>query len=370
MKWFTTRAGEEPRWTYLFYMCYCGFLFVQPAMSNGSVAQWLAAFTAVAIFVPLYLLFLGSCGLRAFLYVLAIAVLGYAFSPFNTGASAFLIYAAALLGFVFEPRIAFAGLGVLMAGVALESWLFHLIVWFWAPTMLMIVGIGSMNIHAGAQKRADAKLRRAQGEIEHLAKVAERERIARDLHDVLGHTLSVIVLKSELASKLLDRDIERARREIGELEQIARDALADVRQAIGGYRAGSLTEELDHARSTLRSAGIQVEDSPAPTGRSAAVKPSPAQETVLALIMREAVTNIVRHSGARHCRIIFDTAEPGMYRLEISDDGRGGSHIEGNGLTGMRERVEALNGTLVIDGSNGTAITVGIPLSRKQERIA
>ncbi|MGH9581904.1 MAG: sensor histidine kinase, partial [Bryobacteraceae bacterium] len=180
--------------------------------------------------------------------------------------------------------------------------------------------------------------------------------------------LSVIVLKSELASKLFERDPERARREILELERIARDALAEVRLAIGGYRAGSLAEEFARARATLETAGLHVDydtlkDAPASS------KPSPAQETVLALVMREAVTNIMRHSGARNCRIYFGP-DGESYRLDIQDDGRGGISYEGNGLRGMRERVEALDGTITLDASRGTRLTVTIPLRRKQERIA
>src|SRR5207253_2493665 len=109
------------------------------------------------------------------------------------------------------------------------------------------------------RSRANRKLRLAQEEVEHLAKVAERERIARDLHDLLGHTLSVIILKSELASKLADRDADRARAEIRDVERISRDALAQVRAAVRGYRAGSLQGETDAARATLATAGVVVE---------------------------------------------------------------------------------------------------------------
>ena len=134
------------------------------------------------------------------------------------------------------------------------------------------------------------KLRSAQAENVELAAVAERERIARDLHDVLGHTLSVIVLKAELAGRLLARDTpEEARRaaaEIADVEHTARTALAEVREAIGGYRSKGLSAEIEQARQTLRAAGVQLECAAAPPSLRA------REETVLSLAVREAVTNI------------------------------------------------------------------------------
>ncbi len=199
--------------------------------------------------------------------------------------------------------------------------------------------MGSVNIHFAQRNQANRQLRMAQDEIEHLARVAERERIARDLHDVLGHTLSVVILKSELASKLIGNDPDRAANEIRDVEQISREALAEVRNAIGGYRAGGLEAELVRAASTLKTAGVAAEC------QSVHVSLSPAQETVLALAVREAVTNVVRHARARRCLLRLEQVD-GNCLLEIQDDGCGGSQGEGNGVRGMRERVEALGGTL------------------------
>ena len=195
----------------------------------------------------------------------------------------------------------------------------------------------------------------AQEEIEHLAKVAERERIARDLHDVLGHTLSLIILKSELASKLADRDPQRARDEIRDVERISREALSEVRQAVRGYRAG-LQQELDGATAMLRAAAIELttEFEPLPL--------APGQEAILALALREAVTNVVRHSEASHCTIALRRAGDDI-RLIVSDDGRGGGREDGVGISGMRERISALGGSVARDGSRGTTLTVTLPLA-------
>ena len=177
------------------------------------------------------------------------------------------------------------------------------------------------------RKRANAKLKLAQDEVAHLAKVAERERIARDLHDVLGHTLSVIVLKSELAAKLFDRDSERAKTEILQVEQIGRDALSEVRKAIGGYRAASLGEEFARAKETLETAGVKAQC------EVAGSKLAPVQEALLALAVREAVTNVVRHASASHCHV---AAVRRCQRLASSHRRRwrGGACQEGERLAG------------------------------------
>jgi two-component system sensor histidine kinase DesK len=216
--------------------------------------------------------------------------------------------------------------------------------------------VGASNIHFAQRNRTNQKLIRAQEEIERLATVAERERIARDLHDVLGHTLSVIILKSELAGKLMERDPARAGKEICDVEQISRKALSDVRDAIRGYRSHGLAAELAQAKSTLETAGLAVQCHAASTLKIPAV-----QESVLSLAVREAVTNVVRHAHARSCQMRLEQRN-GSCRLEIHDDGRGGFQTEGNGLRGMRERVEMLGGTLHRETAAGTKITITLPL--------
>ena len=118
--------------------------------------------------------------------------------------------------------------------------------------------MGLSNIHFAVNNRADQKLRMAHEEIEHLAKVAERERIARDLHDVLGHTLTLISVKSTLAGKLLDKDPEKARSEIADIEKVSRDAMSEIRNTLRGYSSYKLSEEMERAQATLESAGVAV----------------------------------------------------------------------------------------------------------------
>jgi two-component system sensor histidine kinase DesK len=217
--------------------------------------------------------------------------------------------------------------------------------------------VGTANAFVAEQKRASCRLAAAQEENAALAKVAERERIARDLHDVLGHTLSVIVLKAELAGRLLGRDDERAAREIAEVEKTARTALAEVREAIGGYRAKGIQAEIDQARMTLEAAGVVLHTETVPPLLKA------REETALALAVREAVTNIVRHAQATECTMRFASAADGFTSLEVEDNGAKTIEREGNGLRGMRARVEELGGRLRIERAavQGTRLVIEVP---------
>lgn len=190
--------------------------------------------------------------------------------------------------------------------------------------------------HMNAQR----SLLRSQEDIEHLTREAERERIARDLHDVLGHTLSSIALKSELAEKLLPNDPDRARKEMQEVAVSARRALSEVRQTVTGYRSGNLASELSLARHALEAADIEPD---LPDRWSEGMDRQ--QENVICLVLREAVTNVVRHAGARRCRVRLNQRE-GRWLLSVEDDGHGWNGRFGNGLEGMRERLQLLGGEL------------------------
>ena len=349
--------GREHGWGPLIWFIYSGFFFIQPVFDHVSLRQWLLNILGYIVFCGLYFGLFWLERPKAFLHIGGMLLLGIAFIPYNPGASGFFIYAAAFVPFSVKTQAAaFAGVLAVSATAVVERLFVHLDGWtlFWAAGFSLT--LGGSNIFFAERNRMNRKLLRANEEIEHLAKVAERERIARDLHDVLGHTLSVIALKSELAGKLIERDPERAGKEIREVEQISRQALSDVRDAIRGYRAKGLAAELALAKTTLETAGVTVQCDAASTVQLPAM-----QESVLALAVREAVTNVVRHAQARTCRLRLEQ-QNGSCRLEIEDDGRGGSSLEGNGLRGMRERVEMLGGTLERSSEAGTTLTITLPL--------
>ncbi|GAA3817607.1 histidine kinase [Streptomyces phyllanthi] len=187
------------------------------------------------------------------------------------------------------------------------------------------------------------ELRAAREELARRAVEKERMRFSRDLHDLLGHTLSVIVVKSEAARRLAPRDLDAALLQVKDIESVGRQALTEIREAVTGYREGSLTTELDRARSALTAAGVT------PEVRLSGPPLAPQTEALLGWVVREAVTNVVRHSGATHCAITL-TGAPERVRLTVTDDGPGvvpGSQSgDGTGLKGLTERLAAAGGSL------------------------
>jgi two-component system, NarL family, sensor histidine kinase DesK len=355
--WQTIIKDKDHGWTPLLWVVYLGFFFIDPAMSHASLRIWLLDLAGATVFLFLYFGLFALESPRTAIHIGGMVLLGMLFLPINGGACTFFIFASAMLPFSVKTQTAaFLGLAIVAIVGAIEGLLLHLNGWtlFYAAVFPMIIGAG--NTVFAERNRMNRKLRKANEEIEHLAKVAERERIARDLHDVLGHTLSVITLKSELAGKLIDRDPQRAAREIREVEETSRQALSDVRDAIRGYRSQGLLAELARAKSTLETAGLTVE-----CDAAASVNIPAMQESILSLAVREAVTNIVRHAHARTCRMRLEQ-QNGSCRLQISDDGRGCNGNEGNGLRGMRERVEMVGGTLQRIGASGTTVTITLPL--------
>jgi len=212
----------------------------------------------------------------------------------------------------------------------------------WLPA---IVASMSMMMHGfSRQIAAINQLRATQHELARLAVAEERGRVARDIHDILGHSLTAITVRAELAGILIDADDPaKARVEVAAVEDLARGALADVRGAVAGYRGVNIVSELANAKSLLSSAGIEAE---LPT----TVETLPTQYRELAgWVVREGVTNVVRHSGASRCRIRIGTGS-----IEVTDDGRGpvGGTSSGTGLRGLAERVEAAGGRMTIGRSD------------------
>ena len=227
----------------------------------------------------------------------------------------------------------------------------------WAVTT---VALGILFVAFGRLIVANMELRAARAELAQRAVAEERERFSRDLHDLLGHSLSVIALKAELADRTLPDHPERAEREVREIQSVAREALAEVRQTVSGYRLPTLEGELAGARMALEAAGIEADLA------SERIALPPEAEAVLAWTVREGTTNVIRHSNARHASIRI---LPGLVAAsaEVVDDGRGangGPPDGGHGLAGLRERAERLGGE--VDAGTGAAggfrLRVSVPV--------
>jgi len=239
---------------------------------------------------------------------------------------------------VFGLTLLTLGLSVNASGsISLANWLQII------PLVLLVRGLGLDMI--GFVRLSDA-LRELYGAREELARQAvteERLRMARDLHDLLGHTLSLITLKSELAGRLLKRDPDTATQEVHEVERVARQALREVREAVAGYRQRTLRGELDGAHQILEAAGIDC------TVEYEAQSLPPSTDAVLAWVVREGVTNVIRHSRAKHCLIRITSADK-YFRAEVSNDGypreKSSTFERGSGLSGLAERVANEGGQL------------------------
>ncbi|MCY7355694.1 MAG: sensor histidine kinase [Lysobacter sp.] len=357
-------------WMPIFVLGYLVFLFLPLLFAgkggSGVAQNWYPSqpgllwptLLSVAVFLPLYFAAYRASGARRIACMLGIAALGYALLPVNPFANTYVIYAASFAAFagrVLWQRSAW--LALILVAFLVEILLLGQPVFVFALTAIIAVAVffGNHFFVENTRKRAELKL--SHDEVRRLAALAERERIGRDLHDLLGHTLSMVALKSELAGKLLERDPLAARREIDEVSRVARAALSQVRRAVSGIRAAGLAAELASAKLLLESDGVLFRY------ERADVPLMPELETVFALTLREAVTNIQRHARAQHAQVTLETDDDQAV-LRITDDGRGGDLVPGNGLAGMRERIESLGGCLRIDAGagRGTRIEARLPL--------
>ncbi|MET7395412.1 histidine kinase [Dactylosporangium sp. NPDC005572] len=354
------------RWWYLVFLSSLAFepMFASVVARTGAAdgpdaGDWVLAIALIA--VGAVLVVVGGLGAARTTMVVAVLLtaLGVATVWFNSAATVFMVYAAGFVAGAASRGTArrwFVGLTVLLLLLASASAIlmpFRLAA-FAAPILLVWL-IGNSVMADVDSSRESARLRVDNVRIERLATLGERERIARDLHDLLGHTLTGIVVRAQLIRKVAASDPARAAAEATDVEQLARDALTEVRAAVSGWRHHALDTEIDFARDVLTAAGVELF-----VHTDTNVSMSPAVEAAVALAVREAVTNVVRHADARVCRIGIITAG-GDVRLTVADDGRGTGAPDGSGLSGMRERISGLGGHVDRRMDGGTTLTIRVP---------
>ena len=357
LPWVPPEYGRTPYlWAFaLLFMVWPYALYPAPALELAAMGL------TVAVFLPLYFASFWLEGRRTLLAILVTCLLAVLWAPHNGLTSSFFIYAAGMCAGLREPKQGYLALGAVVAlGAVAGLVLADNQVRYLIPALAIGIPVGLAALMDGALARSRNALLRAQEEVAHMATIAERERISRDLHDLLGHTLSLITLKAELAGKLAGRDLDACRREIADIETSARNALAEVRSAVTGYRLTGLAHELAGARASLAAAGITLTEQVPPFSIPAAA------ENVMALALREAVTNIIRHAGATRCTVSL-ARDGGALVLRVADNGvltAGAQALRhGNGLTGMKGRAAAIGGRLALrlNLEQGLALELRLP---------
>jgi two-component system, NarL family, sensor histidine kinase DesK len=352
----TGRSGFS-RWAPLVFFA---FILIGPIFSpDPGPGDWIFAVAVVAVALPVFVvsqLRSWDVGGAAVLMVLALAT-----APFDsTAIMALPIYAASLVaGSATQEtlRLRLSVITVLtLAGFFLSSipWPFRIFLFI---PVIMIWVIGSAVFHDVSRDHRAVTLRAENRRVAHLATIAERERIARDVHDIAGQALTAIVLRSQLVQKLASSDQRRATEEAGEVERIAREALASIRESVAGWHQASLLDELAVARNALGAGDIEVE-----TVGDMELDLAPSVENVLALGLREAVTNVLRHAKASSVEVRLYSQDGGV-SLAVTDDGIGPGRGTGSGIQGMRERVIAAGGTLSFGpgATGGTQVRIDMP---------
>ena len=353
------RRGLPP-WAEYIHLLWTMWVFVTPMFTpQGYDARWwLLTAVSYPVFIALYVGTLALPARRVAACAVGMMLLCLLLLPWYPGGMSYFVFGCVFLGAgrwrtPWGYPLALLALNVLFLACA------RVIGYPWSAMLWMPIttlAIGTILQVQRLVERKDAVLLLSQEEVRRLAATAERERIGRDLHDLLGHTLSLVALKADLAGRLLPRDPRAAQREIEELGQVAREALGQVRRAVSGIRAAGLAAELAAARVLLEGEGVSLQ---AEMDEAAL---APEQETVLALCLREAVTNIHRHARATRVQVTLHGAGAN-WRLQVDDDGRGGAIRPGNGLDGMRERLQALGGSLSLEPivPHGTRLRAEVP---------
>ena len=345
-EWVTAQPGSTRSWREaallaipLVYLIYVVISVRQNSYGAAAVAGYvlLAAFTACWLVTP-FVLVEHTSGLRFWAWYALLVALTAAEIPFARAAGFVLcvfltLLTVARLGARSAPIVAAMALAALLVPIAVGPWHVSLAKSFADVTPVAIPVVALAMLGVMQVVRANRALAETRAELARLAAENERIRIARDLHDLLGHSLTTITVKAGLARRLGPTNPAGAVAQIAEVEELCRKALTEVRAAVSGYREVTLASELARGRELLRAAGITAE---LPTATEVA---DPAHQELFGWAVREGLTNVIRHSRARSCTVRVSAS-----CVEIIDDGHGSDAPPGNGLSGLRERAAAAGG--------------------------
>ncbi|MCX7544656.1 sensor histidine kinase [Marinicella gelatinilytica] len=344
------------------WLGYLLMYFIPFVFNEFSTQQYIYSFAGIAVFLVLYFRAYWVADRQLFYYITGIWAIGFVLALLNMPtAGVFTVYAAAFCAQFNSAKNGFTTLGIMLAMTSVAAVGFGISAYIIFPALFFGAIIGVSNIYLAQMAKKNQVIKASQEEIKNIATAAERERIARDLHDLIGHTFSVINIKSQLAQKLVGHDNKKVQQEIREIEKISRESLAEVREVVSDYRQRDLATELVQARVLLNSLDIEV------TEHIAAIEDLQLDSdtnTAMAYMVRELTTNIMRHSKATECMLKLETDQQHI-TLIIKDNGQANDFKTGSGLKGVSERVAQLNGRVDFNIDQGFMATITLPISNQ-----
>ena len=369
--WLLPRNLQEKFSPYV-WLIYLPLFFVPVFIWSTSLFDQLATVFITLGFLAIYFHVFWVTRQQVIYHIIALLILGTIAAFVTPTANSLFIYAGAFCSRLKPIKYAFSVLFGILLWIALISWLLEFEAYFYWPGLTITLIVGLLNIYQFALHESKQALILSRNETKRLAQVAERERIARDLHDLIGHTFSVITLKADLAGRLLDKgldkDLAKARGEIKQLEEISRDALSQVREVVSGYRTGDLLSELANAKNVLFSLEIDfnyrfenIEEQQ--------IELDQISSKTLAIVLRELVTNVIKHADATRVNVCIKQADNSLI-LTMQDNGKGfdNSQQQGFGIQGIQERVQGLGGFVHIEsGEGGTSSEIAVPMETENK---
>ncbi|WP_240474802.1 sensor histidine kinase [Rheinheimera baltica] len=344
-------------WIYLINLV---FYVIPLFVMHFAIWEYLSMASALVLFLLCYFWAYRCQRTELHWPIVGIVLVASLITPINSGSIAMFSYAGFFIGFAYSLKRYLLLMAMLITllvvlDVSLNiEWQLFLIM-----GLPIIVAVSLLGRAEQAKQRHRLAELQSEDEIKQLATMVERERIGRDLHDILGHTLSSIILKADLAEKLLARQhTDAAQQQLTELSQIARDALSQVRQSVSGYKHQGLTAEIAKLLNRLRDAGFQallIGDMPQLDNR---------RETALILALTELATNVIRHSNGDCCQLSFDQQDK-LLHINLHDNGNVTKVTEGNGIKGLRERLSAIGGQLTTTYTDGFNAAIQLPLQEQ-----
>jgi two-component system sensor histidine kinase DesK len=362
--WLLPRGITE-RFSPYIWLAYLPLFFVPVFIFDPSITHQIQVVVITLVFIAVYFASYWVGAKRLPYYIVAMCLLGTAAALITLSAGTLFIYASALCCRLRPARKSFIGLALILAWIVVISAAFSMVPNFYVIALIFSALVGFINIYQYSLNEKKQELILSRQETQQLAKVAERERIARDLHDLIGHTFSVITLKADLAGRLIDKngdaDIAKARVEIQQLEDISRSALSQVREVVSGYRSSDLIAELANAKHVFSGVDISF-DYQLDGATQQALDENKFINKELAIVLRELVTNVIKHAQASSVKVTLENGHQAIC-MRMIDDGHGFESKESNGfgLIGIHERMDKLNGVVkIITGTDHSGCTTEI----------